>query len=159
MAENKNMSELELLELEEKRLRVESLRFTVENERARREQILRAHKMQQESLDQALKAVQAEQAFCKHKKGGKNLEGVLNGNDTNYSVQKHTYPWGELTVICTRCGKEWRKPSEALKASDPKEWRRQNTEYLEAVNFPTDNEPSGTQIFVVTPAQRQAARA
>lgn len=147
---NQEMSELDRLLLEEKKLQLESLRFTVENERARREQILRNHKQQQEALDSSLRKVQAEQKICKHKKGGKNLAGILNGTDSEYSVIQHTYPWGETAVTCTRCGKDWREPSKELKKSDPEAYKAQMAEYVAALNFPTDNEPSGTRLFVIT---------
>lgn len=150
MADKKKLTELEELELEETRLRVEDLRNRVETERARRNQIIRNHKQQQEAIEQKMRQIMAEQKICKHKKGGKNLEGVLNGSDSQYSVINHTYPWGEQSVTCTRCGKDWREPAKELKATNPAAYKQAYQEWIEALNFPTDNEPSGTRLFVIT---------
>lgn len=150
--------QLKQQELEFKRLQLENLRYQVENERARRAQILRAHLAQQKALDDANEQIKAQQSVCKHRKGGKNLDGIVNGHDSNYSVIKHMYAWGELGVMCSRCGKEWRqpKPEDFGKTKEGKEEFKEAVRvYTEAVNFPTDNEPSGTQLFVIT--KRQAA--
>lgn len=152
--EKKSAEELDLeikrLEVMEKQLHVEDLQMRVENEKARRVQIARNHEAQQQSLEDYNRQVVREQEVCKHRKGGQDLEGILNGTDNFYSVVKNTYPWGELGVICTRCNKEWRKPSEELSKTNPELYAQQLAEYRAAINFPTDNQPSGTQIFLIT---------
>lgn len=160
--------ELQELELEERKLRLEDLRNRVEAERARRETILRASKMQQDELDKANKAIIAGQKTCKHRKGGKGLEGISNGNDSNHSVIKHVHACGEIQVMCTRCNKEWWPPlSTWQQTHDPEafaaaqkssvELARQHEEYKRAVDMPTDNETSGTQLFIITRAPQRAA--
>lgn len=156
-----DQEELHNLELEEKRLRLQDLRFRVQNEQTRRDAILRTHEAQQKSLDQTNRDIVAKQSQCKHRKGGKGLNGILKGHDSNYSIIVHTYPWGTVQIICTRCSKEWNPPSAALRQSDPKEFRAQEREYNEALNWPTDNEPSGSVLFTFTqapPPQKAVAR-
>lgn len=142
--------ELGRLRIMREKLELEHLQMSVENERARRAGIIQAHKVQQASLDDFNAKVKEQQATCKHKKGGKNMEGILNGNDANYSVIQHTYPWGQTDVICTRCGKEWPQPSLTLRKENPKEYKRLFAIWKEAMQLPTDNEPAGSQIFVIT---------
>lgn len=152
-------AELMRLRIAKERLELEHLMMTVENERARRDGIIRAHKQQQELLLEAQRQDRARQERCYHKKGGKNREGLDHGNDNNYSVWKHMYPWGEVGVLCSRCGKDWRKPSAELRATDPKAFAKQMAEYIEAINYPTDNEDSGTALFSFERTLGEAATA
>lgn len=149
--------QIEELELEERQLRLEDLRYRVQNERNRRELVLRNHKSQQDTIAKINRDIIAKQSVCKHKKGGKNLAGIVNGNSSDYSVWKHTYPWGAVEVICSRCGKTWNKPALALRKSDAKAYRVQMEAYNEAINWPTDNEPSGSVLFTFTYDQPQNA--
>ncbi|HVO91791.1 MAG TPA: hypothetical protein VMT22_03070 [Terriglobales bacterium] len=132
------------IELEMAQLSLEDLKYRVEKERARRHQLALAHKAQQDSLDDFNEKVKQQQAYCKHRKGGKNLEGILKGHDSNYSVIQNTYPWGETVVMCTRCCKEWR---EGVPFANPPIPRTPGFET--AIEWPTDNEPSGTQLFLI----------
>lgn len=135
--------ELQYTELEFKKLQLEDLRSRVEKEKERRAEIVRVHMAQQRSIDDANRQIQSEQEFCKHRKGGKNLQGILNGNDSDYSVINHTYPWGQGVVICTRCGKTVHEPMDRKSKTFKEEMKL----YKEWANFPTDNEPSGTTLF------------
>jgi hypothetical protein len=145
---NKVMSELEALQLTEARFRVEHLQSAQ-----------RIRKTRQASVERSLRADMqrelAKQAICVHKKGGKGVEMLLRGNDPNYAVIKHIFPHGALHVYCIRCGKEWKPPDAALNQKgstieERREYARLYKEYHEAVNFPTDNETSGSQLFLVT---------
>lgn len=143
-------------------LELESLTMTVENERARRDAIKRAHEAQQKALDEATANIKASQKVCRHKKGGKNLEGILKGNDPNYSVMHITHAWGEKQVICTRCGKEWNDPDSFLAPIDRKSkgYEKAKAEFEAALQFETDNEPMGSQLFTITrTAPESGARA
>jgi hypothetical protein len=145
------------LEAEREELELELLREQVSTMKARREQRI----VERARMAQVFKANEQNEkmrrAVCRHHKGGKGSQGFLNGNDKDYSVIKHTYPTGELVVMCTRCQNEWRKPPLELRKEDPKEYRRLMQEYQDAVNFPTDNEPSGTQIFLIQEQTQPAA--
>jgi len=143
--------ELEAMEVEMKRLQLIHLRHTVEKETQQRADIARIHRSQQLTLEQAREAEQYRQSLCPHKKGGKNSDGINHGTAMEYSVFTHTYATGEVVPMCTRCMKEWRKPEDSLKRSDPRAYKAQMKEYIEALKFPTDNEPSGTQLFMVEP--------
>lgn len=169
MAPNKEASEKspKLLSIEERlaavrlqsaELELENLTYSVEQQRAKREQIARTHKLQMEQLDDHNRNIIAQQSLCSHKKGGKGLSGILKGNSSHHSTNQHTYPWGEVVVICTRCGKEWAKPKADLKAKDPALYKKFLLEYKEALEFETDNEPSGSQIFQITRGPQVEAR-
>lgn len=136
--------ELKRMELEMKKLQFEDLRNRVGSEQIRREQIARAQAAQQRALDEFNANVIRQQSWCKHRKGGKNIGGILNGHDSNYSIIKHTYAWGEMEIICSRCGKSWTSGF-ALPNGEVRKYR--SAEFDEVVNWPTDNEPSGTQLF------------
>jgi hypothetical protein len=140
--------ELEQLQLEETRERVEEMR------RVRAAKTHRAARRNQDILDGRAQQ-QAIQANCRHKKGGKGISMLSHGNDANYAVVKHTLCHGPLIVLCQRCSKVWEPPDPALNAKgatkeDKALYRKLYDEYQAAVNFPTDNEASGTQMFVVS---------
>lgn len=148
MAEKNVMTELEELNLVEARFRVDHLRSAQAIRKVRSasvERSLRAEMQRESSI----------QASCRHRKGGKGVEMMYQGNDSNYAVIKHIYPHGPMHVYCQRCGKEWKPPDTALNrrgasVEDRREYKRLYNEYLEACNFPTDNETSGSQLFMVT---------
>ena len=140
--------ELENLQLEETRERVHQIR-------SKRSSRIRRMESRERSLDDQRRREKFMQDNCLHKKGGKGVEGRFKGNDANYAVVKHTLSHGPTIVICQRCFKIWEAPNTALntkKASveERKEYKRLYEEYTTALNYPTDNEPSGTQLFVIT---------
>jgi hypothetical protein len=136
------MSELEQLQLEETRERVEQMR---RNRAAR----LARHANRQRDIQSSNARIAAQQAACWHKKGGKGVEMLSHGNDANYAVIKHTLSHGPLIVICQRCNKMWEPPAKELRKQDPARYKVLYDEYMWAVNLPTDNESSGTQLFVI----------
>jgi hypothetical protein len=86
---------------------------------------------------------------CNHHKGGQGAEAVINGQGSSaiYCVIKHFLPNGTAMVICQRCCKEWF-------AADPFANGGKGTPetpgYQQAVNFVTDNSPSGSSRFIFT---------
>lgn len=140
--------ELENLQLEETRDRVDQMR------RVRSAKLHRAARRNQDLLD-ARAMQEAIQANCWHKKGGKGVAMLPHGNDANFAVVKHTLSHGPMIVLCQRCSKVWEPPPPALNArkasaEDKALYKKLYAEYQWAVNLPTDNEPSGTQLFVFT---------
>jgi len=140
--------ELEQLQLEETRDRVVSMRLQREGHRRRVE-------ARDFDLKDSAARQKAIQDACWHKKGGKGVTMLFQGNDHNYAVVKHTLSHGPLIVICQRCSRVWEPPSTALNArsaspEDKALYRTLYEEYQWALNLPTDNEPSGTQLFVLT---------
>jgi len=140
--------ELKALHLEQARFEVSALRGR-ENMRKTRVQ----------AIENALKAdaqrTAATISRCAHRKGGKGVEMIYRGNDSNYAVVKHQLPHGPIIVICQRCPKVWYPPDSALigkgaTAEQRRQYARELKEYTEALNYPTDNEMSGSQLFVVT---------
>ena len=147
--------ELELLQLEETRDRVEATRAHRSAVRAR------AERRNQDILDNR-RMEEAQQAACWHKKGGRGVENLSHGNDHNYAVIKHTLSHGPLIVVCQRCRKLWEPPDTRLNArsaskEDKALYKKLWDEYQWAVNLPTDNEPSGTQLFVISKNEEPAA--
>lgn len=144
----KVMSELESLQLTEARFRVEHLQSAQRIRKTRSASVER-------SIRAEIEREKIKQSMCVHKKGGKGVEMIFQGNDPNYAVVKHIFPHGPMHVYCMRCGKEWKPPDAAFNrrgapAEDKREYARLYKEYREAVNFPTDNATSGSQLFLVT---------
>ena len=151
-------TELEEIELEERRLKLELMREQVETIRSKRESNRRKRADQARTEEFNRRKVLNEQASCAHRKGGRGILGIFSGNASDYSVLKQTEPWGETYVKCQRCGKEWRDPYfmlrktapekvAAARKANPKEYKRLMDEYRAALDFPTDNEPSGGAVF------------
>jgi len=150
-------SRLAQLKLQMAELELEDLTARVEERREKKAALEARAAAAQRSLEQANADIIASQKVCRHKKGGRNKAGLVNGSDNYYSVNKHTYSHGETVVFCTRCTQEWRMPKQPnpeLKKQDPAAWKlavaefkKQLAEYREALNWPTDNEPSGTALF------------
>jgi hypothetical protein len=147
--------ELESLQLEETRHRVGQMR----SDRAMRE-------VRTRSLEASLKRSAAADEYrhnnCYHRKGGMGVENIFRGNDPNYSVIKNQRADGAIVVICQRCDKLWEPPDPALKrrgatVEERKLYAKLNEEYLTALNYPTDNTMSGSQLFVITREQPEQA--
>ncbi len=86
---------------------------------------------------------------------GKGVEMLSRGNDHNYAVVKHQLCHGPIIIICQRCSKVVEPPPLELNtkkatAEQKAEYRRLYEEYQWWLNLPTDNEMSGTQLFVIT---------
>lgn len=152
------MTELEMLEVEERKLRLELMREQVGQIQAKKDQTARTRRDQAATEAFNRRKTEIEQENCPHKKGGRGIEGIFSGNSSDYSVIKHTEPWGETYVKCQRCGKEWRDPFFMLrktdpqrvalaKEKDPRDYNLAMKSYKEALEFPTDNSPSGGAIF------------
>lgn len=146
--------ELEELQLEETRERVREMRLNKASRAARAQR-------RTEDLTDARRQQEAIQANCWHKKGGKGVAMLHHGNDANFAVVKHVLCHGPMIVICQRCFKLWEPPDTALNArkasaEDKALYKKLWTDYQWAVNLPTDNETSGTQMFVITKAEPAA---
>jgi hypothetical protein len=148
MDKAKISDELEQLQLEETRERVHEIRASRRQRENRRQMV-------QQSIRQTRALEKRQQEACWHKKGGKGVSQLSHGNDANYAVIKHTLSHGPTIVLCQRCTKVWEPPPVALNrrgasAEDKAEYKRLYQEYVAALNFPTDNEPSGTVLFTFT---------
>lgn len=136
------------IRLRKESLELEDLTYKVENEQNRRSERRQQMQTQQRSILDAQRQQKAVQDACPHRKGGKDMGGLSRGTDTKYSVNTSTTPWGQQYVMCTRCGKEVWGPFNG-KPADP--------EFAAWLQLPTDNEPSGTQIFLVYPPKPPGA--
>jgi hypothetical protein len=105
----------------------------------------------------------ARQKACTHKKGGvvsaRNMSVLsTGGNSMQYAVIKHQMINGDMWVRCLRCGKTWLPPvkdnfyfNDKGKQVAPKDGKfdavrfdAADLEYRRAVNFETNNSPSGS---------------
>jgi hypothetical protein len=146
------VGELEALQLEETRDRVMSTR-------AKREQRAAQQRHMVQIVQRNAAIEKATQADCWHKKGGKGTQGLNRGDDPKFAVIKHMLSHGPIIVVCQRCGCVWRKPERLPKgytAEERKQYMLDLAEYNKALNFPTDNEMSGSQIFVITEGEAAA---
>lgn len=147
-------AELESLQLEELKDRVEQIRNHRESKRRR-------VTSRDSDLKAALRRQAASQEACWHKKGGKGVEMLSRGTDNFYAVIKHQLCHGPIIVLCQRCSKVWEPPPVELnrRGATPEqkaEYKRLYVEYVKALEFPTDNLMSGTQLFQITD-NREAA--
>jgi hypothetical protein len=82
-------------------------------------------------LNKTKEIVSKRQNDCNHRKGGyisPDGKEISQGSECGeYSVIKHQFFWGDIWVICNRCGQKW-------KPGDP--------DYQEALKFPTRNQTS-----------------
>lgn len=137
--------ELARLQAEDLALTVELKREDVNARRQKKEMFAHQQRVHQRDEQDKLIRIKRMQSICKHRKGGLGVDGFVtgNGNDNNYSISVHTYPWQETVVSCLRCDKEWHPPTCRCNPCRP------NTleEYNEARRFPTDNSPSTSVTF------------
>lgn len=145
MDKAKISDELEQLQLEEVRERIQEMRN-------KKTSSLNRKRMVQASLADTDMRHQLMQSRCAHRKGGKGVSMLFQGNDANYAVVKHILSHGPMLVVCQRCWKLWLPPDKAMnrKGATPEErrdYKRLYEEYQWAVNLPTDNETSGSKLF------------
>lgn len=155
MADRKQiLEELEDLQLQEARAQAEQRKMVRDQRASRMQAIERSLKRDRENQERI-------QAGCKHLKGGKGSQNIYNGNDNStYAVVTHTLAHGPTIVVCQRCGKIWEPPARLTKKATPEQrakYREDLTEYRRALNFPTDNEPSGTVLFAFLSPDEDAA--
>jgi hypothetical protein len=113
--------------------------------------------MRQKEIAESIQAYNEEQkriqASCRHRKGGKGVEQLYMGSDSNYAIIKHTFASGKRCVVCMRCRKYVEEPAplaaRATKA-EREEWMQKRTEFEQWWNLPTDNEESGTRLFILS---------
>jgi hypothetical protein len=148
---DKTLSEFEQVELEYKRMQIQVFRQQMQ-ERDDRIAALEARRARQ--VDEWHKGEQIRarrQTICKHRKGGRN-NNFAKGDSNSYSINTNTYPNGRQVIFCTRCGKEVEKPARSLKKTDPKQYAEMWAEWVKWNEYPTDNSPSGGQIFLIAAA-------
>lgn len=152
MPDKKQMTEeLEELNLQEARERAAE-RGNAKAQRQARiaavEASLKSNKANQERI----------QAGCVHRKGGKGTVQLYQGNDTNYAIITHTLSHGVTIALCQRCGKVWEPPVLPKKATAEQkaQYRADHAEYRRILSLPTDNEPSGTTLFMFGPEEEAA---
>lgn len=136
-------------------LQLEELRMSVAKRRAMAEM----RKMESEGQELALAKSRQDiiniQRACNHRKGGKDKQGIGNGNDSDYAIIKHTYSDMAPSVLCQRCQFDWRQGDTETKlgvARNVFEAGAKNHSKISfetAFNWPTDNEPSGACFFLI----------
>jgi hypothetical protein len=137
------LAELSALELEEKQLDLEIKRETVAKIKAKRQAQLDETRAKIQATVGFLANRKAAQDRCNHLKGGQGHEAIINGigTDAMHSIIKHKLPHGKHFVVCTRCLKEVHPPVPILGLQGDPEWSTW-------INWPTDNSPSGSSVFL-----------
>lgn len=135
------------------KLQLEELLEAARAKVARKEE----QQMRQAEITESIKTFERNQAqiqaSCRHRKGGKGVENIYNGSDSNYAIVKHTFANGTRCVICIRCRKyvqEPDTPNKRMTKEQREEWDKQRREFEQWWALPTDNEESGTRLFVIT---------
>ncbi|HET6220182.1 MAG TPA: hypothetical protein VFE27_24350 [Acidobacteriaceae bacterium] len=153
MAPSKKMtvelSELEAVELEYKRMQIEHMREEMAVRKDKRDRLEHDRARQVQDFEKSEGERLRRQSVCKHRKGGRDNK-FAKGTDANYSININTYPNGDMCISCTRCGKEVWKPKAALRKTDRALYSAMWAEWQKWLDYPTDNSPSGSKIFEVT---------
>lgn len=142
------------LRLQKEELELEQLTHDVMVLRQNRENRKRNAEQNERDLRELREMDAARVEQCNHRSGGEGLEALMSGqgSDANYAVIKHTYPWGETRVHCTRCPAEW-------KPGDKADEHPSGISYKQALMLPTWNKPSGTQLFLIPRKPKGPGRA
>lgn len=146
----------ELTELQKENLRITNEHLKEQTQFYREQNEIsamrrRTQRMRHEDAEQSLEEGRIHQANiqrnCNHLKGGKGDDLINNkGSDANHSIFRHQYPWGEWSVLCTRCFADWRP-------GDTAETHPTGIGFEEAFRFSTDNEDSGSAQFLLPPSR------
>jgi hypothetical protein len=136
------------VELEFKKLQIAALRIQIGDHTKKIDQ-MKADCAQRVKDQIALERMRVQRKrVCQHRKGGRN-NNFAKGNAADYSLATNTLPDGTIAVFCTRCQSDWVKPSQALRRSDPEAYALQLAEFNKMASMPTDNSPSGSQIYLI----------
>lgn len=146
----KDPSEMTDAEIKAERAKLELIKSRLELAKLRRDNAVAESKelelrdraaREGKNFEELRKRDQQMQSSCTHRKGGMDTAAMnKQGNDSNFSVIKHTGTFGGTTVLCTRCTKLWLP-------SDPDNGGKATPGYVEALRFPTDNQPSSSVVF------------
>ncbi|HTH42897.1 MAG TPA: hypothetical protein VL498_07015 [Terracidiphilus sp.] len=145
------LSELEAIELEYKRMQIDRMREEMGERQEKKERLTRDRERQALDFKKSESERLRRQSICKHRKGGRN-NNFAKGSDANYSINQNTYPNGDMCISCTRCGKEVWKPRPELRKTNRELYNAMWAEWQKWLEYPTDNSPSGSKIFEVIPA-------
>jgi hypothetical protein len=151
MAPRKEPEELDddaQVEREFKQLQIQALRIQIGDNQKKIEQMKADAARRVEDQKALEKMRERRKKLCRHKKGGRN-NNFAQGNAPDYSLAINVFPCGEVVVFCTRCQSDWRKPELELKRTDPKAYAEQMAEFTKWASMPTDNSPSGSQIYLI----------
>ena len=146
------MPERSKLTEELEQLQIEEVKERLADSAQKRNQRINRGRMVQASLEDTARRQKYLQSRCAHRKGGKGVAMLYQGNDANFAVVKHILSHGPLIVICQRCSKLWEPPDKKMNSrkatpEQRQEYKKLWEEYQWAVNLPTDNETSGTKLF------------
>lgn len=136
-------AQLKALQDEEAMLDLELKREKVAKIRAERENKLTEMREKTKAILDLINQRKRLQQNCNHRKGGRGAGAVLNGQgmDSMYAIIRHVCPSGRLMILCQRCGQE-------EYSRDPLTGEAQTSQFDRFSNFPTDNQTSGSSLFI-----------
>jgi len=158
------LADLEL-QKQERELSIEEKRGTIADRVTKQKQKVMDREQQGKVFAAQRREDEAKQSACTHKKGGvvsqRNLQVLsTGGNSPQFAVIKHQMINGDFWVRCLRCGKTWLPPVKDnfyLNAKgkvvapvdgvfSQEKFDAAAAAYRVAVNFETNNSPSGSVI-------------
>lgn len=140
--------EMDPVQSELQKLQLEELKLSLEQKKAAMQMRKLEAANQEEQFRKSREDERATQRGCNHRKGGKDKAGIGRGNDSDYSVVKHTYPNMEPSVLCTRCQMDWRR-GDTEKKLHTGLTNHTGISFETAMQWPTDNEPSSATFFLI----------
>lgn len=167
--------ELASIELEMKRLQLETLREDIDIRKMTKQADTAIYRDRGVVLANTDRDNVHKRDACTHRKGGMGMEGLNGrGDDTDYAVFKMRWFDGRLWVRCLRCAKTWHpirlqqfgevKDGKLIKANAiyksvdeaMEAFKTAEAEYRQACAFPTKNQPAGTSTYQFhTPEARE----
>jgi hypothetical protein len=153
-------SEARKLELELKKLQVQTIRDDIDNKKLESFNRLERSRQNGVAIADQMRTDAAFQSACSHKKGGVGMEGLNGrGNSAEYAVVKIGWFTGEQLVRCLRCSKTWKPVRRAAFPEGKKgdeQFQTAHREWKEACGFHTNNQPMGTyQVRFTTPEAQE----
>ena len=156
------LADLEL-QKRERELNLEDLRGRLGDRETKAKQKKMDREQQGRTFQQQKASDDAKQNVCTHKKGGVVSQRDMHvlhtgGNGLQFAVIKHQMINGDFWVRCLRCGKTWLPPvkenyyfnakgkqvAPVDGTFDEVKFKEADIEYKKAVNFETNNSPSGS---------------
>jgi hypothetical protein len=134
--------QLKQIELEEAKFRLEEYKIRSAERQRKLDDNTRRAKQIATDEQMTRERYESMQRYCKHRKGGKDFQGFLNGSSNEYAVIHHLGSLGEEGVYCQRCPAKW-VPGDTAQSHPT------GISYEEAVRWPTDNSTSSSVTFTI----------
>lgn len=135
----KEMTELELVQLEQAKMALELTKRQVQEFKDKEFDDARKREVRAEAIVKERQEIANLRSICKHKTGGRGKKGFFSGDGSHgYCVTTQQLPTKEIYFMCFRCQKEWHMPKKGDVVSGVltmEQYRKQVAEYNEVAQW------------------------